>query len=173
MTIRFRTSYPTAPRVVLGLFTDRRFFSACAVALGALEHETDVRRSGGDWSTDTRLVVPTTGVPFLFEPFVGEQVPVRITRAWTSSPGDGYVCAWRVAARVRGMTAVVDGTATLGTAPDGADYLALAAVGEITVPGPLKPLAVSGVESLCLGGLENEAELALEWIAAQTFDDAS
>ena len=170
MSIRFRASYPTAPRVVLGLFTDRRFFSACAVALGALEHETDVRRSGDGWSTDTRLVVPTRGVPYLFEPLVGEQVPIRITRAWTSSTDDGYTCAWHVATQVRGMTAVVDGTATLGTTPDGADYLAVAAVGEITVPGPLRPLAISGVETLCSGALANEADLALEWIARQTAD---
>jgi hypothetical protein len=163
--ISFSVSYPAAPRVVLEILTDRRFYSACAVALGALEHETDVRRSGGSWSTDTRLVVPTTGIPYVFEPLVGAQVPIRLARAWTTSAGDGYECAWEVTAQVRGATAHVEGTASLGTTPDGTRYLAVAAVGEVTVPVPLRPLAVSGVEALCRGALANEADLALEWIA--------
>jgi hypothetical protein len=162
--IAFQVTYPAAPSVVVAVLTDRRFFSACATAIGALEHSTRVRRTHTGWSTDTRLVVPTKGIPYVFAPFVGDDVPIRLTRAWRAAEGARYACAWRVTASVRGITALVDGSAALGSAREGAEYFAVAEVDEITVPVPLRPLAVSGVESLCEGALVNEAELALQWI---------
>ncbi len=164
MAIEFRTSYPAVPRAVLDVYTDRRFASACAAALGALEHSTEVTRARGRRATDTRLVVATDGAPYLVEALVGERVPVRLTRAWTVRPGRGYDCAWELSARARSTAVLVRGYAELAALEDGAAYLAVAQVVELRMPQALRTVAFAAVEAVCERALANEAALALDWV---------
>jgi hypothetical protein len=162
--IRFEVSYPARPSAVFGVLTDVAFFEECATAMGALDHETQVRRADGLCSTRTRLVVSTSGIPVVFEPLVGPEVTLRLSRSWHRD-GHGYQATWRVATQVRGRQARVEGRAALARSDDGAAYLAEAEVHEVDVPTLLRPLAVSLVETLCRGALENESGVALDWLS--------
>ena len=161
--IRFEVSYPARPSVVVGVLTDVAFFEECAATMGALDHETQVRRVDGRWSTRTRLVVSTRGVPVVFEPLVGPEVTLRLSRSWRRHD-HGYQATWRVATQVRGRRAIVEGGAALARSEAGTSYVAEAQVHEVDVPTLLRPLAVSLTELLCEGALENESAVALEWL---------
>jgi hypothetical protein len=162
--IRFETTYPTTPRTVLGVLTDRRFVVACALAVGALDHCVEVRRERGRWQVDTRLLVSTGGAPSVLQVVLGDSVTIDVVRSWWSHGRRGYAGTWQVAAIAGSTSVVVGGTAALVRRAHGVGFAADADVESLSLPALLQPWAVPGVEHVCETALANEAALARQWL---------
>lgn len=152
MPIDLTTVHAAPPDRVHAVLTEEAFLRETTAALGARLQEA----TADGTRTRVRMLVPTTGVPAVFAPFVGREVAVTDTRTWRRD-GDGWSCDLEVRAEVFGRSAEVLGERHL-TAGEGGTLSTLTAEARVRAP-LIRRQAERAVRDLIGVVLRREVEL--------------